>query len=596
MTALAPTAPAQEHSSATRHGLRAVLALDALAVGSWLIACAWAHGAVPSGPLGLLEELPLLWWFAIVALATALTIALRRPVPAMLLLAQPVLLAVVLLATPALVEPFARVPTGYVHVGLVEHVVRTGGLLDQFDARYEWPGSIGLGALVTLLGGVDSAIVFLRWSPLVFVLAMLIPLHAILDRLMGDRRTVALGLWLFVAVNWVGQDYWSPQALNFLLVLVVVAVVLHHVPERSGASLRDGVAALWRWQEPVPSVDGAARRQRLAAIGSVALIGSAVAVSHQLTPFVLLLFLAVLVVVGRRDLGLLPLALALVVIGWVSWGAVEYWSGHAAFLSGDVGRVGAVVDRGVAVRLQGGSGARDAVLYGRIGFSVLVWAGAAWAAWRGRRRRPVQVLAALAASPFVLIGIQSYGGEMPLRVFLFSSPFAAALLAVPAQQLLTGRPRTALVGTGALAALVLGLVLCRWGNEAFEGVYPEDIAAARFVYGAIPEGERAIVAEVSPFSPLRTERIDTIRYVSLVGLARPDLYDPVEVVSSTGASELLLVLTRGQLEYGVLALGSQPGWDDRVIRALTDAGVGEVVFQRGEATVMRIRPRTGAGS
>ena len=51
-----------------------------------------------------------------------------------------------------------------------------------------------------------------------------------------------------------------------------------------------------------------------------------------------------------------------------------------------------------------------------------------------RRRRAlgrVSIAAALAFSPFVIVFVQNYGGEAIYRVFLFSAPWCALLIAGP---------------------------------------------------------------------------------------------------------------------------------------------------------------------
>ena len=40
------------------------------------------------------------------------------------------------------------------------------------------------------------------------------------------------GIWLFALGNWIGQDYFSPQAFAFFLYLVVVLVVVRWLGRR----------------------------------------------------------------------------------------------------------------------------------------------------------------------------------------------------------------------------------------------------------------------------------------------------------------------------------------------------------------------------
>jgi hypothetical protein len=41
-----------------------------------------------------------------------------------------------------------------------------------------------------------------------------------------DRRLVWLSCWIFYIANWVGQDYFSPQAFAYLQYLLLLGIVL----------------------------------------------------------------------------------------------------------------------------------------------------------------------------------------------------------------------------------------------------------------------------------------------------------------------------------------------------------------------------------
>ncbi|GAA4954515.1 hypothetical protein GCM10023238_21380 [Streptomyces heliomycini] len=50
-------------------------------------------------------------------------------------------------------------------------------------------------------------------------------------------------VWIFQLANWVGQDYFAPQGLAYLLHLTVIAMVLRHfVRPGSAGRLRDRTA------------------------------------------------------------------------------------------------------------------------------------------------------------------------------------------------------------------------------------------------------------------------------------------------------------------------------------------------------------------
>ena len=59
-----------------------------------------------------------------------------------------------------------------------------------------------------------------------FNLAYLLPLFVIFRVLALSGRQVWIGLWIFVAGNWVGQDYLAPQAFAYFIYLTIIAVIL----------------------------------------------------------------------------------------------------------------------------------------------------------------------------------------------------------------------------------------------------------------------------------------------------------------------------------------------------------------------------------
>jgi hypothetical protein len=118
-----------------------------------------------------------------------------------------------------------------------------------------------------------------------------------------------------------------------------------------------------------------------------------------------------------------------------------------------------------------------------------LWALAALGAWR-RARRGCDDLSAmiLAAGAFVLPLLQPYGGEIVLRVFLFSLPFTSFFVA--SLFVSRGGTRSPVWAPVALATLSLALaggqLLVRYGNEQMDWFSPGEVAAANSLYRAAP--------------------------------------------------------------------------------------------------------------
>jgi len=226
----------------------------------------------------------------------------------------------------------------------------------------------------------------------------------------------------------------------------------------------------------------------------VILASFAIVAGHQLTPFALLATVAALVAVRRCSMPLLPVLLALLTAAWGVYAAQQFLSGNLYLLSRQVGNVDASLQSNVSARAQGSFDHRlivDLRLAASLGLWLLAAAGALI-----RRRQGYRDWAMLApaGAPFVLIGLQSYGGEVLLRVFLFGLPFMAFFAA--SALLGSGRPSILRI-TGAPPLILLLVVLffaCRYGNERTDYFTPLEATAAQRFYELVPRGSVALAA------------------------------------------------------------------------------------------------------
>src|SRR5258708_33002935 len=80
---------------------------------------------------------------------------------------------------------------------------------------------------------------------------------------------------------------------------------------------------------------------------------------------------AALVVARRCTLTGLPVLLGVILIGWISFGAVGYWSGHLSAIFGGIGQLGANVTASVGARPTGSTPEHPHVPYIRVGFAAV---------------------------------------------------------------------------------------------------------------------------------------------------------------------------------------------------------------------------------
>ncbi|CAM5472050.1 hypothetical protein SRIMM317S_05562 [Streptomyces rimosus subsp. rimosus] len=206
--------------------------------------------------------------------------------------------------------------------------------------------------------------------------------------------------------------------------------------------------------------------------------------------------LTFLVLVRRTSLWL-PLLFGVVVVVWIGYLAEPYWSGHFDELFGGLGGIGGNVSSSVAGRIGDGDSVHKLVLYARVALAGGVLALACWGVLQRRAAGfSERSLLVLTFVPFLAFGMQSYGGEMALRVFMFALPGACVLGALALFPRAAGTRR----GLGPFAALLTGVVLitgflvARWGNEPFERVRPGEVAAMDYRLRARPAHGAAAVA------------------------------------------------------------------------------------------------------
>ena len=466
--------------------------------------------------LGLLSVLPAgtIAGVALLALAFMLGLALPRAHPAALGAALAGLV-ICLDGVTALVEPEPRFPTAYQIAGFVDYISRTGHAAPGVAAYFSWPGFLALVSFLTGAAGTHGLLTLLRVWPVAIDLLCLPPLFLIMRNLRISWRARWLAGFLFAVGNWVGQDYFSPQAFSYLLYLVFVAILVNwFTPARASEAphvlLASGPARLARLHRrifgpvrpgelpPRPGSTG----QKAFLLALLIAIFTVTTASHQLTPFFMIGACVVLVMVRRCTLTGLPILFGVILAGWISFAAVDYWSGHTSTVFGGIGQLGSNVTTSVGGRLAGASPTHLLALHARVGVAAVI-VGLAGLGLLRRRRRGIddRVLVALLCMPVAMIGLQGYGGEMALRIYLFLLPAACVLAAYcffPGPR--AGRPAWPTAAILALCAMVLpvAFLLARYGNEAFEQVPPGELAAANWVYARDAHGVRLLWLSPSP--------------------------------------------------------------------------------------------------
>ncbi|HEV7828803.1 MAG TPA: hypothetical protein VGP04_08105 [Pseudonocardiaceae bacterium] len=495
---------------------------------------------------------------------------------------------------PSVVEPVARFSTAWLLAGFTDAIAHDGVPPTGIDARFWWPAFFAQWALFRDAGGATQLDSVLRWFPPVVVAVWAIGIYAMARTMLGGSRAPWAAAWLFVGLNWIEQDYFSPQATGIVLLLTVLTFALGPLatrrvdsagvpgwPARPAGARRLPLWARWLVSAMTPpNRPTLPPRQLLLIYFCVALCLLAVIPEHQLTPFAIIGQLVLLAVVGRiRGRGLVLVAVVGFVVYFVIAGR-EFWLTQLTLLTG-AGEKGALQE-GVADRLLGDTG-QVAVKLLRIIVPGLTWALAIVGAWVYWRRRRDLVPIGLAVVPMAFAAVQSYGGELFLRIVLYGLPVLVILGADALRALVRRRRFMEVVLAIGMALLFPMLVLIRGGNDAYQAVFPQEVAMARQVIEETPHGQE--IVPLSSVGPHGVEGIDTHSHGSVIAGCSQLANDPVRCIEAEHP-DVLITFTSVEKEGRVLN-NKPPGWTLEVIQQLVASGRYVVTYQDGFNAVLK---------
>jgi len=420
-----------------------------------------------------------------------------------------------IIALHGITVPLEEVPRFNVtwrHMGLVDYMLRNQSINPRIDAYFNWPAFFVLEAFVMQAMGLKDPSQLAFWPSAFNSLLYIGPLLLILRSVSDNRKLIWFALWLFYIANWIGQDYFAPQSLNFFLYITILGVLLwsfkgtQSIPwlERllKSTHLR---MELSEPQEQCPPVRGrnTARQQRLIGLSVILLSMMFSVASHQLTPFAILISVAVLSLfyqISARGLGYI---LAIMIAVWMVYLAVAFMQNRTELLLANVGQVDEAISSNVTERLNGSTG-HNIVVRVRLVETFFFWGLAFWGGFRHIKknfRNLVPVL--LACAPFTLLILQFYGGEMLLRIYFFTLPFmvffvSGLIYTEFPQKYFRWQPWLA----GLLSlVLIASFYISRYGNEKFDQFTAKEVEAVTYLY-KIAE-PRSLLAAPSPHYPIK---------------------------------------------------------------------------------------------
>jgi hypothetical protein len=586
-------------SRANRRSLAALV----LGVISALIATQFVQ-ASSIGDYGLVAVLPWGWpfGFALVLLSAALYAARGDANPwIMASLVGGVI--VIIYSTAPLVYEAPHLPWVYKHVGVVNLLLDQGHALKDVDIYNRWPAFFALGGVFTRFSGASGPISFIGWAELYFISLQTSLVGSMMwneTKRVGPSGLAAL---LFVLINWIGQAYFSPQALAFTLMLATLTIAfgqLYDVGNGLGRLLSGLTSFVVRKKQQWDAERPDPEWSRRSAITAVLVLDLGVAVTHQLTPYVLLIQLGILTVCGFIKPRWLLAGCAAITVGYLLPNLGWVNSHYGLFSSLDPFNNAKVADTtkytcSAACQLV----SRISTLASAFSWLVGTAAIVVLARRKPDFRLPLYGLAMFGA--FVMIFGQSYGGEAALRVVMFSSPFAAVLMAA-AIWTFDEQLRRFVAATLAIV-LAVSFLYAYFGNEEYYYVNRDAVRASEYLYEHAPAGS-VILYTAENFPGLLAANYSDYQLSGYTGTngvfddtrlhglpLGPDkikyLIEDIEVTDKNG----FVVFSKQQDDYAEKKGMAAPGELDRLRREMLASGRFELWHRDGDASIYRLIPQ-----
>jgi len=362
----------------------------------WCLAALNLGHVIPTGAAGFLPKISPLWYAGLILLLTAIVFA-RHKTEAHAMFALVSLVAAFTL-TPALVYGMPRSQSAAKHIRLVLSILSIHYLNHNSGIYQAFSGLFAGIAWVCVIAHTTNVIGIATYWPFIIGLVGLAELRFFFGRLPFSSYRIWVGMTLVVLVNSLGADYFSPQSVGFVLGLGIFGLVLG----RDWPGISEGLR-----------------------IALLVFAGCALAVTHELSPFVVGGVLVVLLVFRVVRPWYVPATIILPIALWVwfNWYVIKGYVSfaHLGSLSNftppktvatqGLSRLPIVGDSSHALLL----GLLVLIALASVGFIRTVRQGSAWG------------YGISAGVGLVLIAANSYGNEGIFRSALFGIPWLAVL-------------------------------------------------------------------------------------------------------------------------------------------------------------------------
>ncbi len=442
--------------------LNASIACSLAGTALWCIA-AFGLGRITPRVGGFLPEISPSWYAGLILLLTGIALARGKHESYAMFAITSLVSALTL--TPALAYGMPRSQSASKHVELVQLLLRTHHL-DRGAGIYEtYSGFFSTVSWICELSRTHDPIIVAAYWPFIIGLVGIVELRFLFVGVIRSRYRIAVAMTLAVLANAIGADYFSPQSVGFILGLAIYALAL------GGDDL------------------GFDNRVRVVFLASG---GCAIAITHELSPYIVGTSLAILVLFRVVRPWYLPATCLLPACLW----AALNWQVVSHFVSfDDLGNLSnftppKTVSTPGLQRLPIVNQSSHALLMGLMVLIALAGVGFLANALRLQSWRLLPPLSAWgimisAGAGLLLIAANPYGNEGIFRSALFGIPWLATLAAVAAPRNPPSwlRAPFSLISVGLLGTFLVAM----FGLDNAGVMRPADFQALRIFETRAPE-------------------------------------------------------------------------------------------------------------
>lgn len=435
---------------------------------SWSIAI--MKSSPNMGDFGLVNSLSFFYFISLAMLLCSFLLTLiKKDKGGATYFAIILLLIIFVFLTPAIIEGTPRFRYSYKAYGYTDYINRNGNIDPLVIWYHNWPGTFLFTSMLSNIIDKTNDHLFLTYFPFIIELIYLFPLYIFLSSLFQDEKKVWLGVWIFYILNFINQDYMSPQAFAYLFYLIFLSIVVKVANIGKNYDINENIS------------------YKLVCI----ILFSGLVITHMMTPLMVLsiLIFSVLLLSGSKTfLYKLIFMCILVMVGWTIYGAYNYLHSYLLDFIQKSYKMDLIFEQNLEKRVAGSPAhliVSKLMIFTTL-ISIIFAAIGIFTSYYGKDKKISSInLQTFAMIGAVLVSAPStpYGGELIMRLFLFMIPFISFFIPQ-----IFARSNMKIFIILFLVVMTPLHIFTHYGNEKYDFITNAEIVSYDFFYDKFDNG------------------------------------------------------------------------------------------------------------